>query len=93
MKLERVPVPTPRAGEVLIKVAMSAILPMNMSELKVRGASADAHRLPRRVTASARQATYGTWNKDALKAAVTCGSEGCGTVVESGGGLFAWRKI
>lgn len=39
------------------------------------------------------KATYGTWNKDALQKAVTCGSEGSGTVIESGGGIFAWRLV
>jgi len=34
IKLERIPIPTPRSGQVLIKVARSAILPMNLSELK-----------------------------------------------------------
>jgi NADPH2:quinone reductase len=34
VKVERVPIPTPRAGQVLIKVAKSGILPMNLSDMK-----------------------------------------------------------
>jgi NADPH:quinone reductase len=34
VRVERVPIPTPRSGQVLIKVAKSGILPMNLSELK-----------------------------------------------------------
>jgi NADPH2:quinone reductase len=75
VKLERIPIPVPRSGQVLIKVAKSGLLPMNMSELKK---------------------SYGTPDSGHSAANVEpqqCGSEGCGVVVSSGGGLLAWRLV
>lgn len=77
VKLERVPIPVPKSGEVLIKVAKSGLLPMNMSELKNSYGTADSGH---GVASSAAKPTQ-------------CGSEGCGVVVASGGGLLAWRLV
>ena len=103
VKIEEVPLPVPRSGEVLVKVERAAINPMDMSMLKGRDplfieqnkkkkTIKSQHKTKRthnrlNFFAYKKKGRYGDKNKESEN--VGLGSEGCGVVVAYGGGKFA----
>jgi NADPH:quinone reductase-like Zn-dependent oxidoreductase len=86
-ELRNVPVPTPKSGQVLVKVERSPINPADLSSLK---GTYDSSRRP------SSEFTPGMGmisDPCATSTLVTHLTEGSGVVVANGGGILGWRLV